>query len=108
MTDCHENGGCREDKIQSMYEYLDGALSPEDIEDICAHLNECELCAREYDLECLIRSAVKRSCTESAPEELKQSILAKIDVLRDSSESSAHDHTGLGGHEDSRHRPMAS
>lgn len=109
MTDCQETGGCREDKIHRIYEYLDGALSAEDIQDICTHLNECESCAREYDLECVIRSAVKRSCCESAPDELKHSILERIDSLRDSSETSQHDHSSLGGYgDDASGRPLAS
>ncbi|MUN54048.1 mycothiol system anti-sigma-R factor [Kocuria koreensis] len=110
MTDCQESGGCRDEQIQRIYEYLDGALSAEDIEDICTHLNECETCAREYDLECVIRSAVKRSCCEPAPDELKQSILHRIDSLRDSTESTEHDHSGLGTQKpsDPTDRPMAS
>ncbi len=109
MTDCQETGGCREDKIHRIYEYLDGALSAEDIEDICKHLNECETCAREYDLECVIRSAVKRSCCEPAPEELKQSILARIDSLRGGADSSEHDHSALGvAGDDASGRPLAS
>lgn len=92
MSDCKNSGGCREDQMQRIYQYLDGALSPEDIAEIREHLDGCSTCAREYDLECLIRSAVKRTCTEPAPEELKDSILQRIDHLRASPETASHGH----------------
>lgn len=75
--------------LQYIYESLDGALSCEDLNELNAHLKECEHCAQEYDLECLIRSVVKRSCCESAPTDLKSKIIARIDALREQ------DHAGL-------------
>lgn len=70
------------DKLNSIYESLDGALSCQDLEDLNAHLSECEHCAKEYDLECVIRSVVKRTCCETAPSDLKSKIIARIDTLR--------------------------
>lgn len=70
------------DKLKSIYESLDGALSCQDLKDLNAHLSECEHCAKEYDLECVIRSVVKRTCSETAPSDLKQKIIARIDTLR--------------------------
>ncbi|GAP56206.1 hypothetical protein AHiyo6_27710 [Arthrobacter sp. Hiyo6] len=32
----------------------------------------------QYDLECVIRKVVKRSCSEAAPENLKNAILDRI------------------------------
>ena len=46
------------------------------------HLEGCPECAEEHDLECVIRSVVKRSCTEVAPSTLKTSILDRISQLR--------------------------
>lgn len=87
MSDGKQTNGCREEQMQRIHEYLDGALSTEDLEDIRSHLEQCEECSAEYDLECLIRSAVRRSCAEPAPEELKRSILAQIDSVCASRES---------------------
>ena len=95
MSDCQDSGGCRDEQMRRIYEYLDGALSTEDLEDIGAHLEGCETCSREYDLECLIRSSVKRSCCEPAPETLKHSILERIDDLRASPETASHGHEEL-------------
>ena len=91
MSAC-KDAACREEQMHRIYEYLDGALSPQDIAEIRAHLEECPTCAREYDLEKLIRSSVRRSCTEAAPVQLKQSILAKIDAVRQDSSTAGHAH----------------
>ncbi|MCD1145705.1 mycothiol system anti-sigma-R factor [Kocuria sp. LUK] len=82
MADCESLGGCTDERIRRIYEYLDGVLPADDLEDIHGHLRECPACAREYDLECVIRSVVRRSCSETAPADLKVSILARIHAQR--------------------------
>ena len=67
MSDCQGLGDCDDTRMQRIYEYLDGALTREDLGEIKQHLDGCEECSEQYDLECLIRTMVKRSCTESAP-----------------------------------------
>ncbi|HEY8294754.1 MAG TPA: mycothiol system anti-sigma-R factor [Micrococcaceae bacterium] len=78
MTDCQSLGDCDDSRISRIYEYLDGALSREDLTEIKAHLDHCPDCAQEHDLECVIRSVVRRSCKEAAPENLKAAILDRI------------------------------
>ena len=79
MGECNTCDG----KLESIYESLDGALSCQDLEELNAHLSECQHCAKEYDLECVIRSVIKRSCSEVAPTDLKSKIMARIDSLRE-------------------------
>lgn len=78
------NGDCEEtdERMERIYEYLDGALSRRDIEEVQAHLDDCPDCASVHDLECIIRATVRRSCVEQAPETLKVNILEKISELR--------------------------
>jgi anti-sigma factor (TIGR02949 family) len=83
MSDCHGLGDCEDDRMQRIYEYVDGALSREDLAEIKAHLDSCPECAEEHNLECLIRSVVKRSCQEAAPQTLKERILDKISHIRE-------------------------
>lgn len=78
---CQGLGDCDDARMQRIYEYLDGALTREDIAEIKAHLEDCPECTEQYDLECVIRTVVKRSCTEAAPENLKNSILDKIHAM---------------------------
>ncbi len=70
------------DRLDRIYDYLDGVLSRSDIEDVRAHLEGCPDCATDYDLECLIRTAVRRSCVERAPETLKVTIIERISQIR--------------------------
>ncbi len=78
MSDCQSLGDCADSRIARLYEYLDGALSREDIQDIKDHLDTCPDCAKEHDIECVIRSVVKRSCQEQAPSELKARIMSRL------------------------------
>ncbi|GAA1663459.1 hypothetical protein GCM10010977_02110 [Citricoccus zhacaiensis] len=80
--DCQKIGDCEDARIQRLYEYLDGALTHQDLEEVKNHLGECTDCSHEYDLECIIRSVVKRSCSEKAPSTLKVSIMARISEIK--------------------------
>lgn len=82
MSDCQGLGDCDDTRMERIYEYLDGALTPEDLAEIKQHLDGCRECAEQYDLECVIRNLVKRSCTEAAPENLKNAILDRIHSIR--------------------------
>lgn len=78
MNGCRSLGDCPDERVQRIYKYLDGVLSPADVRRIKEHLDSCSDCAEEYDLECLIRAVIKRSCAETAPEKLKSLILERI------------------------------
>lgn len=69
-------------RLERIYHYLDGALSREEIEEVRTHLHECPECAEDYDLECIIRTVVRRSCVERAPETLKVTIMERISAIR--------------------------
>jgi anti-sigma factor (TIGR02949 family) len=82
MADCESTGCCTDERIRLIYEYLDGVLPEREIDEIHLHLLECRECAREYDLERVIRSVVRRSCAETAPADLRVSILARLHAQR--------------------------
>ncbi|BCT76724.1 hypothetical protein SCMU_25660 [Sinomonas cyclohexanicum] len=82
MSDCQGLGDCDDSRLHRLYEYLDGALPAHEVAEIRSHLESCPECLGEHDLECMIRSAMKRSCHEQAPASLKDSILGKIHGLR--------------------------
>lgn len=90
--DCFEFGDCASARLERIYEYLDGALSRADLCSVQDHLSTCPECSAEYDLECIIRSVVRRSCSEPAPQDLKTRIMVRIDQIRieGSHSSSAH------------------
>ena len=80
--DCHSLGDCADDRLVRIYEYLDGALTLADLKEVKAHLQHCPECTNAYDLECIIRSVVRRSCQEQAPEQLKANIITRISQIR--------------------------
>ncbi len=81
-SDCIENGGCTDDRIENIYQYLDGALDSADLAEVRAHIEDCTTCQSEHDLELIIRDVVKRSCDEKAPSSLKDKIMHRIEALK--------------------------
>ncbi|WP_431603557.1 mycothiol system anti-sigma-R factor [Bowdeniella massiliensis] len=74
--DCH----CEEVR-RRFYELLDAELD----DDLCArlqrHVEECPECHEIADVEAHIRRALKRACTERAPEQLRARVM-RITVQR--------------------------
>jgi len=68
--------------IDHLYEYLDHELPTGDLAKIRQHLDECGPCLREYGLEEVVKSLVKRSCQEAAPLQLRQRVLLSIQRVR--------------------------
>jgi len=77
MTDC----GCDKAKAE-LEEYLHRELSDEDFRDITEHLASCEDCNSEHLVGLTLIEKVRKACQETAPEELRIAIRAKIETLR--------------------------
>ena len=81
QRDAHDDGtpcGCSQAQLERIHEYLDGALTVDDVRAIVEHLDDCPDCTNEHDLEREIRTAVRRSCAETAPQTLRASIMSRI------------------------------
>jgi mycothiol system anti-sigma-R factor len=70
------------DVVEAVYLYLDGELPPEAIDGIREHLDECSPCLREYGIEQEVKTLLVRCCCETAPDALRASVLARIQVAR--------------------------
>ena len=68
---------CQETK-RPVHEYLHNELSETEIDEITAHLANCDSCETDYDMENLINGAIRESCTEVPPQELADRVLAEI------------------------------
>ena len=71
------NFDCQETK-RHVHEYLHNELNDSEIEDITAHLANCDSCETDYDMENLINGSIKEACDEVPPEELAQRVMAEI------------------------------
>ena len=58
--------------------FLDNELEQADCAEIQHHLDECGPCLARYDLERTVKTLVARSCTEVAPEGLRQRVQLSI------------------------------
>jgi anti-sigma factor (TIGR02949 family) len=74
MTDC----GCDKAKAE-LEEYLHRELSQQDFQDISEHLDNCEDCSGEHLVGLTLTEKVKQACSETAPEELRLAIIAKLE-----------------------------
>ncbi len=71
-TDCSE-------VLLRVFEYIDHEMPSGDCERFKAHLDECGDCLSEYHRDVLLKSLVRRSCTqERAPVALRMQIVAQI------------------------------
>ena len=77
----HHDVDCR-DVLDQVYAYLDSEPTSVDVERIRQHLDECAPCLKEYDLEDALKSLVRRSCGEAAPDHLRLRIMTRITAIR--------------------------
>ena len=73
MTDC----GCDKAKAE-LEEYLHHELRSEDAADIAEHLANCGDCDGEHRVGIVLTEAVQRACKETAPEDLRDQVLARL------------------------------
>ncbi len=68
--------------LDHLYEFIDNELPSADCDQLRQHMDECAPCLRELGLEESVRSLVKRSCAEAAPESLRSRVLLEIRTVR--------------------------
>ena len=57
---------------------LDNELDAEAGAAVRLHLDTCNPCLERYDLQRTVKSIVARSCTESAPDDLRQRVIVQL------------------------------
>jgi mycothiol system anti-sigma-R factor len=73
----HHDTDCSE-VLERMFFFIDNELPSADHGEIQQHLEECGPCLEKYDLERTVKTLIRRSCTEQAPEGLRSKVLLKI------------------------------
>ena len=57
---------------------LDNELDDGEIREVKLHLDECAPCLERYDVQRTIKTIVARSCSESAPDDLRQRVIVQL------------------------------
>ena len=73
----HHDVDCQE-ILQRVVLFIDNEMADADCETIEQHLEECGPCLREFDLETKVKALVKKSCSEHAPETLRERVILSI------------------------------
>ena len=66
------------DFLDRIVYFIDNELDEADCSVVRAHLESCNPCLERYDLQRTVKSIVARSCSEAAPEELRQRVMFQI------------------------------
>ncbi|WP_110241908.1 mycothiol system anti-sigma-R factor [Nocardioides gilvus] len=73
----HDDQGCA-DYLERIVYFLDNELDEADCSVVQQHLDECGPCLNKYDLQKTVKTIVARSCSESAPQSLRERVLVEI------------------------------
>ena len=77
MSEQLPTGDCA-DILERIVYFLDNELDEADCSAVRHHLDECGPCLRKYDLERTVKQVVARSCSERAPEGLRERVMFQI------------------------------
>jgi mycothiol system anti-sigma-R factor len=77
MTDSDSTADCG-DFLQQIVYMLDNELGETECSRVRQHIEDCGPCLRKYDLERTVKAVVARSCSESAPDGLRERVLLEI------------------------------
>jgi len=64
--------------LERVFFFIDNELPTADFAEIQHHLDECRPCLQKYDLERTVKALVARSCSEHAPQALRDKVLLQI------------------------------
>jgi mycothiol system anti-sigma-R factor len=73
----HEPADCA-DVLASLDLFLDAEIDSASDAEIRQHLDQCAPCLSEYDLERVVKALVARSCSERAPQPLRDRVMLSI------------------------------
>ena len=80
MNEC--DGPDCEKALENLYLFIDQEIDTASETEIRSHIDECSSCLTEFDLERLVKSLVSRSCSEVAPDGLRQKVLVSIRTVQ--------------------------
>ena len=70
------------DFFERIVYFLDNELDEADCSAVRLHLDSCNPCLEKYDLQRTVKAVVARSCSETAPDELRQRVMLRIQQVQ--------------------------
>ena len=77
----HGTGDCA-DYLERIDYFLDNELDEADCSEVQMHLDECGPCLERYDLQRTVKQVVARSCSERAPDTLRERVRIQIQQVQ--------------------------
>lgn len=71
-----------EKALENLYLFIDREIDTASCAEIQTHIDECTTCLTEYDLERIVKTLVSRSCSEVAPDPLREKVLLTIRTVQ--------------------------
>ncbi len=71
-----------EKALKNLYLFIDQEIDTASCSEIQSHIDECTPCLSEYELERVVKSLVSRSCSEVAPDVLREKVLISIRTVQ--------------------------
>ena len=85
MTHTHGPGPTNEecvDFLERIMRMIDNELEEGDCAVVRAHIDTCNPCLERYDLQRTVKALVARSCSETAPTELRERVRIQIQQIQ--------------------------
>jgi len=76
-----DNEDCAE-YLQRIVYFIDNELDEADCSEVRVHLEECGPCLEKYDLQRTVKQIVARSCSERAPDGLRERVRVQIQQVQ--------------------------
>jgi mycothiol system anti-sigma-R factor len=70
------------DYLEQIVYFIDNELDEADCSAVREHLDSCNPCLAKYDLQRTVKQVVARSCSETAPGELRAKIMLRLQQVR--------------------------
>jgi mycothiol system anti-sigma-R factor len=71
-----------EKALENLYLFIDQEIDTASCAEIQTHIDDCTSCLSQYDLERVVKSLVSRSCSEVAPDPLREKVLLSIRTVQ--------------------------
>jgi len=85
MAHVHGDGPTNEecaDFLERIVRLIDNELEEGDCAVVRAHIDTCNPCLERYDLQRTVKALVARSCSETAPTELRDRVRIRIQEIQ--------------------------